>query len=312
MKVTTDTAIGFIGTGVMGASMAGHLLEAGYDLHVYNRTRSRAQDLVSRGAKWHDSVSEVAQASDVVFTIVGFPPDVEEVYLGPNGVVQNARSGTVLVDMTTSSPALAIQIANAAEERDCAALDAPVSGGDTGAREARLSIMVGGEREAYDAVLPLFQIMGANIVYQGKAGSGQHTKMCNQIAIASGMLGVCEAIAYAKKAGLDPDTVLSSIESGAAGSWSLSNLGPRMIAGNFDPGFYVKHFIKDMDIAAAELENMGLDAPGLAQARALYKTLQSKGHGDDGTQALFKLYQAQLCEPALLDAVKLRPGVERP
>jgi len=285
------TILGFIGIGVMGKSMARHLMTAGYQTHIHSRTKSRAQELVDEGAIWHDDVVGVAQVADVVFTIVGFPPDVEQVYFGEDGILANVKPGAYVVDMTTSSPALALRIATQAAKRGCQALDAPVSGGDTGAREARLSIMVGGDEAAFVAVLPLFQLMGANIVHQGPAGSGQHCKMCNQTVIASTMLGVCEAIAYAQKAGLDPATVLQSISSGAAGSWSLANLAPRILAGDFAPGFYVKHFIKDMTIAAESARDMGLDTPGLDLAKSLYETLQAQGGGDDGTQALFKLYE---------------------
>ena len=241
--------VGFIGTGVMGKSMAGHLLAAGHDLVVYNRTKGKAQELLDAGANWSDTPQGATSGRDVVFTIVGFPADVEEVYFGSNGVFESASDGVILVDMTTSRPDLAVRIAETADSKGLSALDAPVSGGDVGAREARLSIMVGGPEKAFDTVKPLFDLMGKNIVLQGPAGSGQHTKMCNQIAIASGMLGVCESMAYAKASGLDPEVVLKSIESGAAGSWSLSNLAPRMIADNFAPGFYVKHFIKDLSIA---------------------------------------------------------------
>ncbi|MFW5742061.1 MAG: NAD(P)-dependent oxidoreductase [Spirochaetota bacterium] len=286
--------IAFIGTGVMGKSMAGHLLSAGHDLTVYNRTKSKAQELVDGGAAWADSPGEAAKNAEVVFTIVGFPQDVEEVYFGDAGILDRAAEGSILVDMTTSRPELAVRIAETAVEKGMQALDAPVSGGDVGAREARLSIMVGGPQTAYDTVKPLFDLMGANIVLQGPAGSGQHTKMCNQIAIAAGMLGVCESMAYAKASGLDPETVLESIASGAAGSWSLSNLAPRMIGGNFAPGFYVKHFIKDLNIAIESAEAMNLDLPGLALARRLYVELAEAGGENDGTQALFKLYSGQL------------------
>ncbi len=292
METTENTTIGFIGTGVMGKSMAGHLLDAGYAMNVYNRTKDRASALVERGAVWKPNPAEVASASDVVITIVGFPKDVEEVYFGDNGILSALRPGSIVVDMTTSEPALARRIADAASEKGAGALDAPVSGGDTGAREARLAIMVGGEKDAYDRVLPIFELMGKNIVLQGPPGSGQHCKMCNQIAIAAGMLGVCEAVSYAYRAGLDPQTVLSSIESGAAGSWSLSNLAPRMIAENYEPGFYVKHFIKDMRIAAASSDAMGLDTPGLDLALSMYERLASSGGENNGTQALIKLYRA--------------------
>lgn len=283
--------IAFIGTGVMGKSMAGHLMDAGHELHIYNRSRSKAHELVRRGAVWHDTPAECVEDVKVVFTIVGYPKDVEDVYFGGEGILQACSQGTILVDMTTSDPVLAVRIAGAAAEKGCASLDAPVSGGDVGAQNAALSIMVGGDTQTFDKVLPLFECMGKNIVYQGPAGSGQHTKMSNQIAVAAGMLGVSEALAYARKAGLDPETVLKSIESGAAGSWVLSNLAPRMIQGNFDPGFYVKHFIKDMKIALDSAEKINLDAPGLRLVLERYKEIEAGGGGDLGTQALYKLYE---------------------
>lgn len=282
--------IGLIGTGVMGKSMAGHLLKAGHPLHVYTRTKEKARELLTDGAVWEDSPGALAANCDLVITIVGMPSDVEQVYFDADGLLANLRKGTVLIDMTTSSPELARRIAAAAKEKGGAALDAPVSGGDKGAREAGLSIMVGGGRSVYDEVLPVFKLMGRNIVYQGPAGSGQSCKMCNQVVIASTMLGVCEAMAYAKKSGLDPQTVLESIRAGAAGSWTLSNLAPRMIEGDFDPGFYVKHFIKDMGIASESAEKMDLDLPGLALSLKSYRELAAKGGGDLGTQALAKLY----------------------
>ncbi|CAG7624957.1 NAD(P)-dependent oxidoreductase [Paenibacillus allorhizosphaerae] len=287
------TTIGFIGIGVMGKSMASHLQRAGYVLHVYSRTRSKAEELIESGAVWHDAPGTLAEACDAVITMVGYPQDVEEIYLGPDGLVNRARPGSCLIDMTTSSPVLAKRIAEAAAARDLHALDAPVSGGDVGAREARLSIMVGGQREAFDAALPLLEKMGTNIVHQGAAGAGQYTKMCNQIAIASNMMGVCEALVYAEHAGLDPSTVLKSIESGAAGSWSLSNLAPRIIGGNFAPGFYVKHFIKDMRIALDSAQEMQLALPGLALACSLYEKLAGMGEADSGTQALYKVIGGQ-------------------
>jgi len=286
--------VGFIGIGVMGRSMAGHLLDAGYSVHVYNRTQSKAQDLVDRGAQWQLSPGKVAAAADVIITIVGFPADVESVYLGEDGVLAQARSGSLAIDMTTSCPNLASRIAQEAAAKGIEVLDAPVSGGDIGAREARLSIMVGGSVSGFERALPLFEIMGKNIVHQGPAGSGQHTKMCNQIAIASGMMAISEAMAYAKKSGLQPETVLKSIESGAAGSWSLTNLAPRVLKGDYAPGFFVKHFIKDMKIAIESAQAMGLDLPGLQLAKKLYDQLAAKGCEDDGTQALFKLYEEQL------------------
>jgi len=286
----SDAVIGFIGTGVMGRPMAGHLLAAGYKLHVFNRTKAKAQPLIDSGATWHDSPASLAPACDIIITIVGFPDDVEQVYLAPAGLVANAKAGAILIDMTTSRPDTAQKIYSEAKSRGVSALDAPVSGGDTGARNAALSIMVGGDKDAFDKALPLFQLMGKNIVYQGPAGCGQHTKLVNQVALAGNMLGVCEALAYAKGAGLDPRTVLQSISAGAAGSWSLSNLAPRMLAGDFAPGFYVKHFLKDLRIAAEAAEKMGLDAPGLELARTLYEKLSALGFENDGTQALYRLY----------------------
>ncbi len=288
---TSLPIIGFIGTGVMGRSMAGHLLQAGYPLHVYNRTKAKAEALLANGAVWEDSPGEVARAAEIIITIIGFPQDVEAVYFGEDGVIAQAREGAVLVDMTTSSPRLAQRIAEAAKARGLSALDAPVSGGDLGAREARLSIMVGGEEATFEQVKPVVDVMGKTIVYQGPAGSGQHTKMVNQVAIAAGMLGVCEAMAYAETSGLDPKQVLACIESGAAGSWSLSNLAPRIIDRDFDPGFYVKHFIKDMTIALEEAEAMGLDFPGLQAAKTGYERLAAQGGADLGTHGLFKLYR---------------------
>lgn len=285
-----STTVGFIGTGVMGKSMAGHLLKAGYRVLVYTRTKAKAEDIIQAGAEWKETVAGLAAESRLIVTMVGYPSDVEEVYLGENGILNHAQADSYFMDMTTSTPSLAARIYTAAKEKGMHALDAPVSGGDIGAREARLSIMVGGDEEDFEAVRPVLEIMGKNIVYQGKAGSGQHTKMCNQIAIASNMIGVCEAIAYAKKAGLDPLYVLKSIETGAAGSFSLSNLAPRMLKGDFEPGFYIKHFIKDMNIALQAAEEMGLMTPGLELARSLYQQLAEKGEENSGTQALYKLY----------------------
>ncbi len=282
--------IGFIGLGVMGRSMARHLRSAGYELTVYNRTRARADDIIAQGAVWADSPAAVASTSDTIITMVGYPRDVEEVYFGDNGIFREARAGTLLIDMTTSTPKLAQRIAAAAQERAMHALDAPVSGGDIGAREARLTIMVGGDEDAFERALPVLQVMGKTINRMGGAGAGQHTKMCNQIAIAAGMLGVCEALAYAKRAGLDQTHVIDTIATGAAGSWSLSNYGPRIIKGDFAPGFYVKHFIKDMEIALEAAREMGLDAPGLELALQRYRELAESGGAELGTQALYKLY----------------------
>ncbi|TKC18473.1 NAD(P)-dependent oxidoreductase [Robertmurraya kyonggiensis] len=291
MLTKDNTVVGFIGTGVMGKSMATNLLNAGYQVVVYSRTREKAQSLLGKGATWADSPKVVAEEANVIITIVGYPTDVREVYLGENGLVTNGKENTYLIDMTTSTPSLAEEIYEAAKAMGMHALDAPVSGGDVGAREAKLSIMVGGDKEAYEAVLPILQTLGTNIVYQGKAGAGQHTKMVNQIVIASGMIGISEALAYAVKSGLDPENVLQSISSGAAGSWSLSNLAPRMIQGNFEPGFYIKHFIKDMTIAFEEAEKMGMEAPGLSLALSLYKQLAEQGEENSGTQALYKYWK---------------------
>ena len=281
------TRIGWIGTGVMGSSMCGHLMAAGYAATIYNRSKSdRVKALLDKGATWADSPKAVAAASDVVFTIVGYPADVREVVLGEQGALAGARAGAYLVDMTTSEPALAIEIAEKAKARGVHAVDAPVSGGDVGAREARLSIMIGGEPGPVEALMPLFETMGKTIVRQGPAGAGQHTKMVNQILIATNMIGVCEALLYGAKAGLDLNTVLQSVGSGAAGSWSLNNLGPRMIAGRFEPGFFVEHFLKDMGIALAESRRMKLALPGLALAEQLYRAVEAQGHGRDGTHAL--------------------------
>lgn len=291
MLTKENTVIGFIGAGVMGSSMANNLLKAGYRVIVSSRTKEKAEALLKNGAKWADSPKLVAEEANVIITIVGYPTDVWEVYLGENGLIPNGKPDTYLLDMTTSTPSLAIEIYEEAKKKGMHALDAPVSGGDIGAREARLSIMVGGDEEDFNNVLPIFEVLGTNIVYQGKAGSGQHTKMCNQIVIASGMVGVSEAIVYAEKSGLNPETVLQSISSGAAGSWSLSNLAPRMIQGNFEPGFYIKHFIKDMTIALEEAEKMGMEAPGLSLTLSLYKQLAEKGEENSGTQALYKYWE---------------------
>lgn len=287
MKITPEsTRIGWIGTGVMGSSMCGHLIQAGYSATVYNRTQKRAQTLLAAGAQWADSPIEVARSSDVIFTIVGFPNDVREVILGEQGALAGAEKGSVIVDMTTSEPSLAVEIAQLAGQKGVHAIDAPVSGGDVGAREARLSIMIGGDQAIVEALNPCWQAMGKTIVYQGPAGAGQHTKMVNQVLIATNMIGVCEALLYAQQAGLELNTVLESVVSGAAGSWSLSNLGPRIIDGNFDPGFFVEHFIKDMGIALAESKRMGLALPGLALAHQLYLSVSAQGHARDGTHAL--------------------------
>ena len=284
--VPGETRMGWIGTGVMGSSMVGHLIAKGFSATVHNRSRAKAQGLLDKGAKWGATPLAVAEQSDVVFLIVGFPQDVREVVLGSEGVLSGCRPGSVIVDMTTSKPSLAVEIAEAAKANGVHAVDAPVSGGDIGAREARLSIMIGGETEVVDALQPLWEAMGKTIIHQGPPGAGQHTKMVNQILIATNMIGVCEALLYAHRAGLDLDTVMQSVSSGAAGSWSLSNLGPRIIANNFEPGFFVEHFIKDMRIALEEAARMQLALPGLALAQQLYQALHAQGHGRDGTHAL--------------------------
>jgi 3-hydroxyisobutyrate dehydrogenase len=290
MLTKGNTIIGFIGTGVMGKSMAGHLLKAGYPLYVYTRRKEKAKELLDLGASWASTPKEIAEKANVVITIVGYPTDVEEVYLGKGGLVTNGRENTYVIDMTTSTPSLAERIHQEASKKGIHALDAPVSGGDIGAREARLAIMVGGDEEAFKQVEPILQVMGSNIILQGKAGAGQHTKMCNQIAIASNMLGVMESIVYAEKAGLNPENVLKTITTGAAGSWSLSNLAPRVLTGDFEPGFMIKHFIKDMGIALEEAEKMRMDLPGLSLAQSLYKKLADEGLSNLGTQALYKLW----------------------
>lgn len=280
------TRIGWIGTGVMGAAMCSHLLKAGFACTVYNRTRAKAEGLLAAGANWADSPRGVAERSDIVFTIVGYPADVREVILGANGVLSALAPGGIVVDMTTSEPSLALEIARASAEKGCHALDAPVSGGDVGAREARLSIMIGGEPEVVKAVMPCFQLMGKTIVYHGGAGAGQQAKMTNQILIATTMVGVCEGLLYAYRAGLDMEKVIESVATGAAGSWSIANLGPRIIKNRFEPGFFVEHLIKDMAIALQEAKKMGLVLPGLALAEQLYLAVAACGHARSGTHAL--------------------------
>jgi 3-hydroxyisobutyrate dehydrogenase len=280
------TRVGWIGTGVMGRSMCGHLITAGFFATVTSRTKAKAQPLLDQGAQWAGTPREVAEASDVIFSIVGFPSDVREVILGDDGALVGCGAGNILVDMTTSEPSLAVEIAEQAAARKVHSVDAPVSGGDVGAKEARLSIMIGGDKEVIDALAPCWDAMGKTIVHQGGPGAGQHTKMVNQTLIASNMVGVCEALLYGYRAGLDLPTVMESVASGAAGSWSLSNLAPRVIDNNFDPGFFVEHFIKDMGIALAEAKRMNICLPGLALAHQLYVALAAQGHARDGTHAL--------------------------
>jgi 3-hydroxyisobutyrate dehydrogenase len=280
------TRVGWIGTGVMGAHMVGHLIKAGYAAAIFTRSKTKADELIRQGAVWAESPKAVAEQSDVVFSIVGYPTDVREVMIGPHGALAGSKPGNVLVDMTTSEPSLAREIYDVAKAKGVHSVDAPVSGGDIGAKNAALSIMIGGDKEVVEALHPLFSVMGKTIVHQGGPGAGQHTKMANQILIASNMIGVCEALLYGYKAGLNLETMLQSVGPGAAGSWSLNNLGPRMMQNNFDPGFFVEHFIKDMGIALSEAKAMNLSLPGLALANQLYLSVQAKGWGRNGTHAL--------------------------
>lgn len=280
------TRVGWVGTGVMGRWMCQHVMSKGYAATVYNRSREKTKPLTDAGAAYAESPRAVAERSDVVFAIVGFPRDVREVFLGAQGALAGIRAGGILVDMTTSEPSLAKEIEAAARAKGVGSVDAPVSGGDVGARNAALSIMVGGDTETVEAVRPLLECMGKTIVHQGPAGAGQHTKMVNQILIATNMIGVCEALLYGYKAGLNLKTVLQSVGGGAAASWSLNNLGPRIIDRNFEPGFFVEHFIKDMGIALDEAKRMNLSLPGLALANQLYLAVQAQGYGKKGTHAL--------------------------
>ncbi|GGH98990.1 MULTISPECIES: NAD(P)-dependent oxidoreductase [Mammaliicoccus] len=290
----TKQTIGFVGTGVMGKSMAEHLIKEGYTVNVFNRTKSKADSLIEQGAEWCDTVKLLSQNSDVIISIVGYPKDVESIYLSEEGILNHAKEGSIVIDMTTSSPALAEKIYEKAKSQNIKSLDAPVSGGDVGAKNAALTIMVGGDEDAYRQVENIFKVIGKNVVYQGKSGNGQHTKLSNQIAIAAGMLGVAEAIIYAEEAGLNIEKVFNSIEHGAAGSWSLSNLGPRMVKNDYAAGFYVKHFIKDMKIAIEESEKMGLYMPGLLKAKEVYDALSEAGFDDNGTQSVIQLLKNQI------------------
>jgi len=282
-------SIGFVGVGIMGQNMAGHLLAAGYQVNLYNRTKSKTDALVAKGAKWFDTPGEVAAHSNMIITMVGYPSDVEEVYFGEKGIIASANNA-ILVDMTTSSPSLARKIAAEAAKKGLAALDAPVSGGDIGARDAKLTIMVGGDQTVFDHVLPILQKLGTSIILQGAAGMGQHTKMCNQIVIASTIMGVAEGLSYAKKVGLDPAVVLQSIGGGAASGFQLNVLGAKMIVGDYAPGFYVEHLIKDLKIALAEAEQMHLNLPGLALAKSLFEKMADRGLQRNGTQGIFQIY----------------------
>jgi 3-hydroxyisobutyrate dehydrogenase len=291
MNPNLKPRVGFIGLGIMGRNMARHILEAGYPLSVYDHTRANAGPLLEAGAAWCEGVGEVAAASDIVISIVGTPDDVAAIYLGEGGILERANHGSILIDMTTSSPALAQRIEAAASKQGCYALDAPVSGGEGGARDAKLAIMVGGAHAAFDAALPLLCAMGGNVVLQGSAGAGQHAKMCNQLVIASTIMGVCEGLAYGRRVGLDIDTVLQSIGGGAASSFQLTTFGARINRGDFAPGFMIDHFVKDLRIALSEAESLQLDLPGAALAGELYRYLAEQGEGRSGTQALFKYYE---------------------
>ncbi|MGV8083429.1 MAG: NAD(P)-dependent oxidoreductase [Coriobacteriia bacterium] len=294
--------IGFVGTGVMGLPMADHLLDAGYELVVYNRTREKAAELLERGASWRDSAGEVAAVSDVIITMVGYPADVEECYLAAGGIIEKARLGTLAIDMTTSSPSLARRIASAAQAAGIEALDAPVSGGDVGARNATLTIMVGGSESAFEAALPILSVMGKSVKLQGGPGAGQHAKMANQIAIAGSMFAMVEMLSYAAAVGLDPASVLESVKAGSAGSWALENLAPRILARDFTPGFFVKHFVKDLRIAVESAEEAGIELPALKLAKSLYELLERSGGANLGTQALWLLYAS--------DEERRRAGVD--
>lgn len=287
----TKPKIGWIGTGVMGNSMCGRLLKEGYRIAVHTRTRSKSENLISEGALWAQSPKDAAEGADIVFSIVSLPSDVREVYLSQEGILQGLKGGGAVVDMTTSSPGLAAELYREAKRRSIQALDAPVSGGDIGARRGTLSIMVGGDKEAFERVLPLFEIMGENINYMGGPGTGQHTKMVNQIHIASTMIGAVECLLYAHKAGLDLNAVIRAIGKGAAGTWTINNLGPRIAKRDFDPGFFIEHFIKDMGIALEEAKRMNLALPGLSLAHQFYISAQALGLGKNGTQALAVVFE---------------------
>jgi 3-hydroxyisobutyrate dehydrogenase len=286
MITPSQPTIGWIGTSVMGAAMCGHLLDAGYRVAVHSRTRAKAQPLLDRSAKWADSPQAVAATAEVIVTMVGFPADVREVYFGPSGIFTGLKPDSILIDMTTTSPTLSREIAGRASAFGCSAIDAPVSGGDIGARNATLSILIGGTKQAVQAAMPLFKLLGKTIVHQGEAGSGQHAKLCNQIVIAGTMVGVCESLLYGYKAGLDLNSLLESIRGGAASCWALDHLAPRILRRNFDPGFFVEHFLKDMAIVLEESKRMNLTLPGLTLAQGLYQSVTAFGHGRQGTHAL--------------------------
>lgn len=283
--------IGFIGVGVMGKSMARNLMKNGFEVAIYTRTKSKVEDVIAEGAQWCDTVQTCSQGRDAVITMVGYPKDVEEVYFSDTGILNSAAAGTVVIDMTTTDPDISVRIYEKAKQKGIQAIDAPVSGGDVGAQNATLSIMAGGDRDTFDAVRPVFEAMGKTIVYEGGAGTGQHTKMANQIALAGAVAGVCEAMTYAQKVGLDVQTMLDSISQGAAGSWQMSNMAPRMMKDDFDPGFFVKHYIKDMTIASGQAERAGAELGVLDVVLGMYKQLEEQGMGDLGTQALLKYYE---------------------
>ncbi|WP_338215616.1 NAD(P)-dependent oxidoreductase [Companilactobacillus muriivasis] len=283
--------IGFIGTGVMGSGIINNLLKAHYDVDIYTRTKSRAEHLINKGARWFANPKDIAENADIIFSMVGFPKDVEDVYFNDNGIIAGLSEGKIVVDMTTSTPTLAKKIGEKAESIGVECIDAPVSGGDVGARDGKLTIMVGGSKKAFETLQPIFNIIGKTNHYFGSYGAGQHAKMANQIMIAGTMTGLTEMFVYAKAAGLDLSSVLETVEGGGGDNWSLENYGPRILNNDFKPGFYSKHFLKDLRIALDESEKMGLDLPATKQAKKLYETLVDEQKlGDDGTQALIKLW----------------------
>jgi 3-hydroxyisobutyrate dehydrogenase len=288
--------IGFIGSGVMGTSMIGHLQNAGHELYIYTRTKSKAQELINNGCKWCETPKEVASNTELIISMVGYPSDVEAIYFGENSVIQGIKSGSYIMDMTTSTPSLAIKMYEEFKKINVGVLDAPVSGGDVGAKNAALTIMCGGDQEVFDKLTNIMEIMGSKIVLQGNAGAGQHTKMCNQIALASNMIGLMEYITYAQNCGLNPEKVIQSIGEGSAKSTAMGVYAPRIFTGDMQPGFYIKHFVKDLKIAIDECEKMQIDLPGLKLAYELYKKLEDNDHGDLGTQALIKLYEGKINE----------------
>ncbi len=283
--------IGWIGTGVMGKSMCSFIIKQEYEVLIYNRTKQKAQELIDIGAIWCDSPKQVAQNSDIIFTMVGFPKDVESSIFGNEGILENMKEGSIYIDMTTSKPVLAIEIFNKAQQKRISTLDCPVTGGDIGAKNGTLTIFAGGDKKTFEQVLPILELMGKNVQYVGSAGAGQHAKMCNQIAVAAGIIGTVETLIYAKHSGLDLNQIISMVGSGAGASWQITNMGPRIINKDFDPGFYIKHFIKDLEIALQECEKMEINLPGLNLAHDLYIKAQQKGYENLGTQGLYKLFE---------------------